>query len=338
MTPLLWYCCMAEYHDCDFDVEEWAIEAAELYTLPPVSCEPGDASAVEASGASPELGQCGDWDAFYGAHSTGNFFKPRRYLALEFGAYLGKRQGQEEVQGQGVHAVCEVGCGYGCSMFPLLERFGFSYVATDYSQGALSILQQHPRFDPQRCALLRWDVTQPPSEALLSACASACASTPISSVFTPLPLPLPLAVLAVFALSAVHPEQHLACLLHMRQLLTTAHTAAPASISPASSPAPVPSSPAPSASASSSGVILFRDYGVHDITMYRHNRRLSQHLFQRPDDTLAYYFDLQYVQSLADRARLRVLELRYATVRTENRKSGAVMRRVYVHAVLVVDE
>ena len=111
------------------------------------------------------------------------------------------------------------------------------------------------------------------------------------------------AVVCVFALSAVHPDKHVESLINMRAVLDD------------------------------SGVILFRDYGIHDMTMYRHDRRYSERLFARADDTLAYYFDLDYVRSIAELAGLQVLELDYATVRTENRKSKAVMHRVFVHAV-----
>ena len=83
-----------------------------------------------------------------------------------------------------------------------------------------------------------------------------------------------------------------------------------------------------------SGVILFRDYGVCDMTMYRHHTRHSERLFVRSDGTLAYYFDLDYLRSIAAAAELRVEELEYATVRLQNRKTGQVMRRVFVHAVL----
>jgi hypothetical protein len=90
---------------------------------------------------------------------------------------------------------------------------------------------------------------------------------------------------------------------------------------------------------SRSGVILFRDYGVHDMTMYRHSVRHGETFFRRNDTTLAFYFDLEYIREIAEKAGLQCLELEYATVSVRNRKenckqSQKQMDRVFVHAVL----
>lgn len=202
------------------------------------------------------------------------FFKPRTYLAVEFKAYLSCST-----------RALEVGCGHGCSVFPLVKSFpGMHFMATDYCDNALDILCTHPEYSPDRMQVTPWDATLPPPTSL------ACFAADV--------------VLCVFALSAITPEQHVSCITHMSSLI------------------------------SDGGVVLFRDYGIADMTMYRHKRCLKHMLFERSDGTLAYYFTLEYLQSLADACGMSVVELEYATVLTRNRKSGLSCRRVFVHAVL----
>ena len=208
------------------------------------------------------------------AHCS-RFFKPREYLSVEFADYL-----------SGISTVLEVGCGYGCSLFTLLETLPSisTYIATDFCGDALQILAGDKRFDPSKVKLHQWDVTipAPSSIAALS----------------------PSIVLSVFALSAVHPSQHAPSLSNIANVLSVG------------------------------GYLLFRDYGIADATMYRHASCLEHCLLERNDGTLAYYFSLEYVQSLIDATRqFCVVELSYATVIIANRKKKFAMKRVFVHGV-----
>lgn len=108
----------------------------------------------------------------------------------------------------------------------------------------------------------------------------------------------------VFALSAVHPRNHLISLLNIYEQL------------------------------SEGSYVLFRDYGIHDMTMYRHNIRHDENLYERSDGTLSYYFDIDYFTSLAMEANFDVIEIKYATVINRNRKTRVEMKRVFLHAVL----
>ena len=112
------------------------------------------------------------------------------------------------------------------------------------------------------------------------------------------------ALLCIFALSAVKPEHHVKSLRNMAAVLKP------------------------------NGVILFRDYGLHDMTMYRHTKRFGDKLFQRSDKTLSYYFDLDYLREIILQSGLTVVELSYATVEVQNRKMMNCMKRVFVHAVM----
>ena len=180
--------------------------------------------------------------------------------------------------------VVQIGCGYGCSIFPLVDTFpGIFFVGSDYSDCALDIMSKHPKFDPDRMRTVVWDV---------------CNAFPDSTVG-----PVD-AALMIFVLSAVPPAYHATALSNIREMLCEG------------------------------GVVLFRDYGHCDMTMYRHVARLEPNLYQRSDGTLSFYFDLDYITRLCDEVGLKVVELKYATVLNRNRKKGIDMHRVFVHAVL----
>lgn len=267
---------MSEYHSTDFSFDEWAKECAIKCSLPEI--------VPYIEDHKENNGPVKHWDEFFVSHNSGNFFKPRRYLALEFAKYFDSNS---------CKTVLEVGCGHGCSMYPLLEVFpSMKYIATDYSAPALSILRTHSFYDEERVPIVaQWDVTCPPPIELQDAMCSV--------------------ILCVFALSAVHPKYHKQCFLNMKQILTTN-------------------------TESGDKVILFRDYAIHDMTMYRHTTRFEENLYQRTDGTLSYYFDLDYLRSLCNDVGFDVLELEYATVENKNRKKESVMRRVFVHAVFCV--
>jgi SAM-dependent methyltransferase len=260
--------CVAgtRYFDHDFDYDDWALECATRYLLPDIS----EASVKE------DLAR--DWEGFYQTHDNGQFFKSRKYLSKEFESWLERSQ-----------LVLEVGCGYGCSIYPLLEAFPcLNFIATDYSVVALEILRGNRNYNPQRISVHQWDVTLPPDPVVVG-------TNHID------------AVLMIFALSAVHPSNHLCVMLNL------------------------------SSSLPEGSFVLFRDYGVHDMTMYRHSIRHSENLFERSDGTLSYYFDLPSFVSLAQAAAFSVIEIKYATIINRNRKTGVEMRRVFVHAVLQKD-
>lgn len=111
-------------------------------------------------------------------------------------------------------------------------------------------------------------------------------------------------LLSVFVLSAIDPKHHIRCLTNINLAL------------------------------SDGGYVLFRDYAIHDMTMYRHKIRISQNLFRRHDGTLAYYFDRDYLDEISSRSGFIVMELSYSTVKVNNRSSKQVMNRIFIHAVL----
>ena len=71
-----------EYHSADFSFEEH-VESIDQHSLPPIK---------PISIAQEDL----RWNEFFSAHSSGDFFKPRNYIELEFASWLPQPQGCEE--------------------------------------------------------------------------------------------------------------------------------------------------------------------------------------------------------------------------------------------------
>ena len=271
----------ANYHSSDFDYDIWASEARASYTLPSFSSDIQTSQSADDDTADKK-----HWDFFFKNHNSGTFFKPRKYLFMEFQKWLTLPNSNSEYPEDSLRIV-EVGCGHGCSMYPLMNGLSYveKYIATDYSLNALTILKENPSYDHSRIVTAFWDVTVPPD---------------LNGLFQK---PSD-AVLCIFALSAVKPELHVTALKNMAAILKP------------------------------NGVILFRDYGMHDMTMYRHTLRHAENLYQRSDSTLAYYFDMAYMREIAALSGLTVIELEYATVEVRNRKMENRMKRVFLHAVL----
>uniref|UniRef100_A0A0E0Q757 Methyltransferase-like protein n=1 Tax=Oryza rufipogon TaxID=4529 RepID=A0A0E0Q757_ORYRU len=81
------------------------------------------------------------------------------------------------------------------------------------------------------------------------------------------------------------------------------------------------------------GLVLFRDYGLYDMTMLRFlpHQRVGFREYMRSDGTLSYFFTLDTVRELFHASGLLELELEYCCVISVNRKKGKKMQRVWVH-------
>lgn len=262
------------YYDNDFDWSDHAAEMASV-ALPEVVATRQGYRPVEgpASHAEP-------WEQLFAKHVRGALYKPRNYLFCEFRSFL-----------VGARSILEIGCGYGSSLFALIDKVPFShYCATDCSEMALSILRQHKAFDEARVSTKQWDFCQPWDRSL----------SPVA----------PDVVLAVFALSAAPSSEHVQLIRNVKKALQE---------NPAGG-----------------GYFLFRDYGLHDMTMYRHKARVGERTFQRVDETLCHYFTVEELEKLLTDQGFTVVELRYATVVNANRKENKLMRRVFVHGVFAI--
>ena len=64
-------------------------------------------------------------------------------------------------------------------------------------------------------------------------------------------------------------------------------------------------------------------------------QRLGPNLYRRGDGTLSYFFSLEDLQARAEAAGFEVEEARYICVINRNKKTGAELRRVFVHGVFM---
>uniref|UniRef100_A0A0D9WXY2 Methyltransferase-like protein n=1 Tax=Leersia perrieri TaxID=77586 RepID=A0A0D9WXY2_9ORYZ len=81
------------------------------------------------------------------------------------------------------------------------------------------------------------------------------------------------------------------------------------------------------------GLVLFRDYGLYDMTMLRFlpHQRVGFREYMRSDGTFSYFFTLDAVRELFRASGLVELDLEYCCVISVNRKNGKKMQRVWVH-------
>ena len=85
--------------------------------------------------------------------------------------------------------------------------------------------------------------------------------------------------------------------------------------------------------------LLFRDYGIYDLSMLRNSKQIDpqnfEYLYKREDGTLAYFFDKDYLEFLLTKSTSKPLfeihELHYCCVKNFNRKKKTEMRRVFLH-------
>lgn len=82
-----------------------------------------------------------------------------------------------------------------------------------------------------------------------------------------------------------------------------------------------------------SGLLLFRDYGLYDMTMLRFvaDQRVGFREYMRTDGTRSYFFCLDTVKDLFAGAGFMEVEIEYCCVKSVNRRNGKIMRRVWVH-------
>lgn len=83
------------------------------------------------------------------------------------------------------------------------------------------------------------------------------------------------------------------------------------------------------------GLLLFRDYAYYDEKMLRAKKRLSDNLFIRADNTLAYFHSVESFKSVISACGgWKILECKYACVYNKNRASGQTLYRVFLHVKL----
>lgn len=260
------------------------------------------------------------WNKFHTCHSTGKFFKERRYLLKEF---------PELASFDADSVVLEVGCGNGSSVLPILRAKDSAIVyACDCSSEALerakeiihaaNVNSPKHRFHPFCCdfsvnGFPKWlacnscketflqkqhlgssDVYNNAQKDLNDAAYSMESTCCIGGVAF---------VTLIFTLSAVPPYR-----------MPTAISECFSVLKPG-------------------GLLLFRDYGLYDMTMLRFesNQKVGFREYKRSDGTRSYFFSLDSVRALFTDVGFFELELEYCCIKSLNRRNGKTMQRVWVH-------
>ncbi|KFK35617.1 hypothetical protein AALP_AA4G014500 [Arabis alpina] len=242
------------------------------------------------------------WQDFHARHSSGKFFKERRYLLKEFPELLSCGHNSK---------LLEVGCGNGSTVLPILRGGNnISVYACDCSSEALvrtkeNIARAIPTLDNFHSFSCDFSTSQFPNWVACHHCrhhfmlnqhSGKCSSNEhcIGGVDF---------VTLIFTLSAVPKERMPRALKECFSVLKPG------------------------------GLLLFRDYGLYDMTMLRFKpeRLIGFREYVRSDGTLSYFFCLDTVRRLFTDAGFIEVELEYCCVKAVNRRKGKEMYRVWVH-------
>ncbi|KAG2633132.1 hypothetical protein PVAP13_2NG278100 [Panicum virgatum] len=296
----------AEYHSHDF---EWEDLRAEVESDPAFSYHLSPFPGPAASTASPPQPSSEAWRSFHRRHASGKFFKERRYLLKEF---------PELPNSKDCAKILEVGCGNGStavsilrsSLVPVRERKkrsneSITVFVCDCSKDTLEKANEiisntkgvdiKDRFHP-----FLMDVSKEffPDWLFCNACKSSHGNC--HEMRKQLP-------------DFLRENQ---CCVGGMDFITMIFTlsAIPFAIMPSTIEQCV-------SVLKPGGLLLFRDYGLYDMTMLRFlpHQRVGFWEYMRSDGTLSYFFTLD------------TLELEYCCVRSVNRKNGKKMQRVWVH-------
>ncbi|XP_015694482.1 tRNA N(3)-methylcytidine methyltransferase METTL6 isoform X2 [Oryza brachyantha] len=295
-----------EYHCHDFQWEDLRAEVeanpAFSYHLSPFAPTAGTSQPPPSSDA---------WRSFHRRHTSGKFFKERRYLLKEF----------PELNSKGSENVLEVGCGNGSTVVPILRSSpGITVYACDCSKETLEKTNEivcntrgvdvKDRFHP---FLLDVSTETFPDWLFCKSCRSSRANG-LNNCNMIEKLPAFLTddqrcvggidfITMIFTLSAIPLDIMPAILERCVSVLKPG------------------------------GLVLFRDYGLYDMTMLRFlpHQRVGFREYMRSDGTFSYYFTLDVVRELFRASGLLELDLEYCCVSSVNRKNSKKMQRVWVH-------
>ncbi|CAM6033523.1 unnamed protein product [Sphagnum compactum] len=318
------------YYSRDF---EWEALRQEVESSPGFLSLDRNQKPASVSGSSSDLSsESRAWQAFHTRHSKKLFFKERRYLVKEFPELL-----------QGASCILEIGCGTGSSVVSILRANPrVTMFACDCSEAALTkaseivsslSAESRAQFYPFLCDVAHESF---PFWLLCSSCKTTgfqsddirASKARVGREGGEVGISLELAprceekpplithccvggvdiVMLIFTLSAIP----VASMPHVLAKVL-------AVLKPG-------------------GYLLFRDYGLYDMTMLRFApfQRISHEagvpLYQRDDGTLCYYFSVKTLRELLTTTGFVEEELEYCCVKLINRRKQMPMKRVWVHA------
>ncbi|KAJ4969324.1 hypothetical protein NE237_016025 [Protea cynaroides] len=276
-------------------------------------------SSPFSSSSSSSANQSEAWKSFHNRHSTGRFFKERRYLLKEFPELLSCHDYSK---------VLEVGSGNGSTVLPILRgKQSIVVYACDCSKEALERAKEmidaadgilfKDRFHPFVCD---FSLTGFPYWLVCDSCrrdsmqkqhdfssdgnkSKEMELNQLSSKRDQCCTGVLDFVTLIFTLSSLP-----------FQKMPTALEECISVLKPG-------------------GLLLFRDYGLYDMTMLRFplEQRVGFREYMRSDGTLSCFFCLDTVRDLFVGAGFIVHELEYCCIKSVNRRNEKQMRRVWVH-------
>jgi methyltransferase-like protein 6 len=89
------------------------------------------------------------------------------------------------------------------------------------------------------------------------------------------------------------------------------------------------------ASLAPGGVFLIRDHGMYDMVQMRMQtaNRLDTNLYRLADGTISYFFTTEDLAAKCISVGFEVVECKYVTINSTNRKTNLTLKRVFVHGV-----
>ncbi|KAJ8759429.1 hypothetical protein K2173_006958 [Erythroxylum novogranatense] len=312
----------AEYHSKDF---EWETLRQEIETNPSYQYHLLEPCQQQQQQHENQLSKSEEtksedskaWQQFHRRHSSGRFFKERRYLLKEFPELVSCRESSK---------VLEVGCGNGSSVIPILRGNRTIIVyACDFSDKTLErtknivdttqIVGVQRRFKSFLCDFA---FTGFPKWLVCDSCRGSCSASEVTDVKQ----------CGTVDMLGPHSSKERDCCIGGVDFVTLIFTL---------SAVPVQRMPKAAMQCFSvlrpGGLLLFRDYGLYDMTMLRFEpeKKVGFREYMRSDGTRSYFFCLDFVRNLFVDAGFIELELEYCCIQSINRRKGKIMRRVWVH-------
>ena len=82
----------------------------------------------------------------------------------------------------------------------------------------------------------------------------------------------------------------------------------------------------------SKGLLIFRDYAVNDMAMFRFgpNTKVGKRRYVRQDGTMTYFFEKEEIERLMNKCGFQTVTLEYIERRTINKKEGIDVPRLFI--------
>ena len=249
---------------------------------------------IEGKEEEEEYGEV--WETFHTTQGS-KFFPRKRYVPLAF-----PEIGREVKRKTG--SVLALGCGTGSSILAILKYWDHIEVACfDVARKAVDIFLSRSKDEDLSSRVLGTEIFDLASDTTEAAPPSIMSNVPFDTLTL------------IFVLSAIHPKHHIRALQRARSFGSKGNT-----------------------------LLCFRDYGLYDMTMLRskHTQVVKSEddsdsgpprLFRRGDRTLRYFFSLEYVRHIFKTAGWKCVRLDYSRVVNKNRRTGQVLKRVFVTGV-----